>query len=357
MVVYECDIEDCVYKTADVAEAAAVVYLTTHMSRSHAPSSQPKAPKIDPPKITQGTMIDGWELFHREWLTYSKAAGVPKDLEGVYVINCCDDDLRANLHKEDPEISNKGITHVLAAIKRLAVVRVASCVLQTELLSIKQEHAEPIRQFHARAWGKARSCILRKTCDCGCNKEVDYSDHLIKMVVLNGIYDEDIRKEVLGMTTLDDLNLNDTVGLIETKECASRSVLNNSVNTGRQDASYADNAATSTYKKIAKSDKRLNIKAKCEECQEEFKKHGIRSGKGKDDELVTYKVCLDCYRKARKKRRSAAKQDGETAEESSFGFLCGMEAAAISPKGKRKRLKGKVHFPKSNPPQLFHFPT
>ena len=38
--------------------------------------------------------------------------------------------------------------------------------------------------------------------------------HLIKMVVLNGIYDEDIRKEVLGMTTLDNLNLNDTVGLI-----------------------------------------------------------------------------------------------------------------------------------------------
>ena len=37
------------------------------------------------------------------------------------------------------------------------------------------------------------------------------------MVVLNGIYDEDIRKEVLGMTTLDDLNLNDTVGLIETQ--------------------------------------------------------------------------------------------------------------------------------------------
>ena len=62
------------------------------------------------------------------------------------------------------------------------------------------------------------------------------------------------------------------------------------MNTGRQDASYADNAATSTYKKSAKSDKRLYIKAKCEECQEEFKKHGIRSGKGKDDELVTYKV-------------------------------------------------------------------
>ena len=87
------------------------------------------------------------------------------------------------------------------------------------------------------------------------------------MVVLNGIYDEDIRKEVPGMTTLDDLNLKDTVGLIETKERASRSVLQNSVNTGRQDASYADNTATSTYRRIAKSDKRLNIKARCEECQ------------------------------------------------------------------------------------------
>ena len=121
--------------------------------------------------------MDGWDLFKQEWTTYSKAAGVPKPMEGVYLINCCDNDLRANLHKEDPEISTKPVKDVLEAIEKLAVMKVAMCVLQTELLSLKQEHEEPIRQFNMRAWGKARSCTLKKKCECGI--EVDYSDQLI----------------------------------------------------------------------------------------------------------------------------------------------------------------------------------
>ena len=55
------------------------------------------------------------------------------------------------------------------------------------------------------------------------------------------------------------------MGLVESKECATRSVTNNSSAVGRQDAAAADNAATSTYKKIFKSDGRMNLSAKCED--------------------------------------------------------------------------------------------
>ena len=332
MVLYNCDVEGCDYATADVDGAAALVFLEAHLKRAHALANKPKAPAISPPKLTEGIMLDGWELFVREWETYKKTSSVPPELEAVYIINCCDDSLRANLHKEDPQIATKDITIVTAAIKRLAVVSIATCVLQIELLSLSQDHAEPIRQFQARAWGKARSCALAKKCDCGCNSMVDYSDHIVKIVLINGIADEEIKREVLGVDKLDDLSLNETVGLIETKECAARSLNANGATVGRQDATEA---AVSGYKRILKSDRRLAIMAKCDTCGENFKKHAVRQGRNKDDELLTYKSCKECFVKAHKKRRSEGKDKEEQAKHSAFGFLCGAEVTSTGYKGKK----------------------
>ena len=77
----------CRYRTADVDAAAALVFLSAHLSRAHPPVGKPKAQAISPPKLTEGIMIDGWELFACSWATYKGTANVPEDLEAAYLIN------------------------------------------------------------------------------------------------------------------------------------------------------------------------------------------------------------------------------------------------------------------------------
>ena len=95
--------------------------------------------------------------------------------------------------------------------------------------------------------------------------------------------------------------LKETICLIEAKERAARLVAGNSAASGHQDA--ATEVATSSYRKILCTDKCLNQTAKCEECGESFKKHGVRSVCGKDDKLLTYKVCKDCHVKVKRKQQ------------------------------------------------------
>ena len=70
---------------------------------------------------------------------------------------------------------------------------------------------------------KARNCKLVEKCTC--DRDVSFSDKMVKLVILSGISDEEIKKEVLGTENLDEKTLNETVALIETKEIAARSLL------------------------------------------------------------------------------------------------------------------------------------
>ena len=163
MPVIRCDVTDCEYATADVGDAAGAVLLTHHFARDHPVAPPPKAPPIKQPSVAGGIYEDSWNSFVREWEVFKNGSSLNNANSALYLLNCCDSALRASVHKEDPVIATKTEVEVLAAIKRLSVVSVATCVLQTELLSLKQDHQEQIRNFAAKAQGKAANCKLNKT--------------------------------------------------------------------------------------------------------------------------------------------------------------------------------------------------
>ena len=155
----------------------------------------------------------------------------------AYLLNTCDKELKTSVVKEDPEILTRPESQVIAAIKRLAVVNIATSVLQTELITLTQNQDEPIRHFAARARGKAKNCKLTVVCSSeSCTQVTSYSEDVVKMVLLTGMADEDIKREVLGTEDLDTKDLNTTVGLIETKETATRSLRGANLSLGSQDA-------------------------------------------------------------------------------------------------------------------------
>ncbi|KAF0303445.1 hypothetical protein FJT64_024562 [Amphibalanus amphitrite] len=99
-------------------------------------------------------------------------------------------------------------------------MRVALSTRRATLLQTGQDHGEHVRQYASRLKGLANVCKWTKSGPCsaeGCtgSAQIDYTDDIVKLVLLNGIADEDIRKNVLGTTDIDSRSLADTVTLID----------------------------------------------------------------------------------------------------------------------------------------------
>lgn len=66
--------------------------------------------------------------------------------------------------------------------------------------------------------GKAEICNYRTRCQC--NNEVNFTDSIIRDVLIAGIEDTDIRREILGMVDILDTPINNIIALVESKEMA-----------------------------------------------------------------------------------------------------------------------------------------
>lgn len=88
----------------------------------------------------------------------------------------------------------------------------------SELLQQPQECDEPYCKFTERVWRKAELCAF--TTECGCGKSVNYTDHVIRYVLLNGISNPNICCEVLGTKNIVKTLVNNVMALVENKEMA-----------------------------------------------------------------------------------------------------------------------------------------
>ena len=121
------------------------------------------------------------------------------------LFQCAGVDLDDRPLKTNPHITSEALSALLAA-----------CVLRTELLH--QERDKTFCAFAARVRGKAETCALNARCKCG--KSVDYTDHMIQDVLINGLSDHDIREDILGMKDILTKAISDIITFVETKEMA-----------------------------------------------------------------------------------------------------------------------------------------
>ena len=84
--------------------------------------------------------------------------------------------------------------------------------------SARQQQGERFQAYAARARGLVVDCQYILPCpDARANKDVcsvracrgvDYSSESVRNVLLSGIYDQDIKRDVLGNSTLESKSLN-----------------------------------------------------------------------------------------------------------------------------------------------------
>ena len=148
-------------------------------------------------------------MFTRRWEVFRTGSGIDDESAPSQSFQCAENELGDSLLKANPHAASTTLPDLLDAMRSLAVIPVATGVLRTELLQLRQERDEPFRAFTARVRGKAETCAFTTICECG--KNVDYTDHVIRDVLLNGISDLDIRREVLGTTNILQTPVNDVM--------------------------------------------------------------------------------------------------------------------------------------------------
>ena len=125
-----------------------------------------------------------------------------------------------------------------------------------DFFSTRQDLTADTTSFAARLKGKASTCSY--TCTCpkdGCSQVIDFTDIILKDVMVTGLADEDIRKEVLGWGSLVEKDVNETICLIEAKEMTRDAMTQPAVT-----------ASVSSYKFLRKTIKRPRGKITCNIC-------------------------------------------------------------------------------------------
>ena len=115
----------------------------------------------------------------RRWEVFKSGSGIDDASAPSQLFQCAGTELGDSLLKANPNAASGTLTQLLAAMRSLAVIPVATCVLRTELLQLRQERDEPFRTFTAKVRGKAETCSYTASCTCGAS--VDYTNHVISV--------------------------------------------------------------------------------------------------------------------------------------------------------------------------------
>lgn len=289
-----CPIAGCAYVTGDVDAAIAAALLMVHNNVHTTPTavaapSKQKAPKIQRPSISRGGNEETWNTFNARWRLFKEGTSLSPAEVSQQLFECCDEELGNDLLKNNStNIIRSTESDLLAMIKRLAVTPVAVSVRRSDLLTMNQCDGESVRSFFARIKGKADTCAYSLECTSPtCTQVVDFTDIITKDVLVSGLSDDEVKREVLGWHDLDTKTVEETATYIEAKEMA-RDAMNKS----------SMNAALSSYKKKGRQ---TDEKVLCKDCHTEIDK---LFWSRRQKKMVEKAFCSSCWSKKTKEKSS-----------------------------------------------------
>ena len=293
-----CQFPGCEYKASNDSEKIALAMFESHRMSHQVTTETQKLPPIKHPKIGQDTSDEDWTSFLTEWEHFKRVSKIKPEQFADHLYLCCEDPLARLLIREDPGAIKKGEDGLKDAIHRLAVTKVATSVRRTKLLASKQSHGQTFREFYANVKAAALECKFKVKClkDCCNNPDtpnvvsiVDYTSNVIKDVLIAGIADSEIRKDILSTPNLDSISDKDVVALVEAKEMALAAF------SGKASSSNVSDNASLQQDETLKT--KLNSKGKCEKCKTEIKL--FRRFQSGNINKVAFKLCLKCHKESK----------------------------------------------------------
>ena len=302
---------------AAIAAALLVIHNNVHVSTpiNAGAATRQRAPRIERPRISAGSSEETWNTFITRWTMFKGSTGLAAPESVLQLFHCCDEDLGDALLKGHPDAVADNEANLLSKIKKLAVIPVAISVRRAELLSTKQDHGENARAFYAKVKGKATTCSYSIDCSSAtCTQVIDFTNIMVKDVIISGLVDEDVKKDVLGWPDLDTKSLEDTITFIEAKEMARDALGKGSIAAG-----------LSSYKK-GKADTKTTTKIQCRSCKSEIEKFAWSKRQKK---MTERSQCYPCWKKSDPKRNKTPSDD-TTRDETSALLIGGVTVTSIS---------------------------
>ena len=196
-----------------------------------APARRP--PPFRRPSVGTCCKPADWANFMSAWERYKAGSNVQRNAEVYEFIECLSEELRTSATHAYPNILTLGIDDVVRLAKSTAVIPVSICVRRSEALQCKQKQGETFRHFSTSVRGAVTDCDFVVPCPhatnglrcatAGCTG-VDYTDSVVRDILLAGIYDTDIRRDVLSDPSMASRAINDIISVIEGKESARDAV-------------------------------------------------------------------------------------------------------------------------------------
>ena len=173
-----------------------------------------KPEKFPRPFIDQDSTLETWSEFLSSWEQYKDEYQLSGTSLTRQLYACCSTDLKTSLSRTS---AGNHFTfteaRMLDVIKQLAVKFQNPAVNVQEFLCMSQQVDEGVRHYLSRLRGVASRCNFEVACTCG--KTVSYSDQVTRFKLIAGLYDTDIKEDILSV---EDKTLDETVKLIENKE-------------------------------------------------------------------------------------------------------------------------------------------
>ena len=187
-------------------------------------------------------------------------------------------------------------------MREMAVIKIATSVRRTKLMLSRQDHGVAFREFYANTRAAAATCKYKIKCphDCCVDKEpVDYTQAVVKDILLAGMSDADIRREVLGLAELDMKSAKELVAIVEEKEVA-RDACFDTVGIAAGTSSYQ--RYKSSRPTEAQDDLRTKLarKGKCEKCGSDFNLY-TKFASGRINQKP-FKFCASCFKSSKASR-------------------------------------------------------
>ena len=141
---------------------------------------------------------------------------------------------------------------------------------------------------------------------------VNYTDHMIRDTLLNGISDFDIRREILGTTDIPATVVNDVIVLVESKEMAQNAILTPDVSVASAFKHQKAIIISKNCRSFSRNSSPYPI------CKKRF--HLYKEGPSEWN-TKPYTVCIDCFRTRRRTKHSNFPSPTSTAITDSSGLL------------------------------------
>ena len=232
MVHMACPVPGCAYVTEDTEAVLVAALLTVHATQHANNAAVPGAaaggggPKIqlDRPRITAGSTSEEWEHFQRDWTTYKQMCRITDAHAKKVLFECCDENLKHLMYGQYSAVQQEAASeqNLLDAMKRLAVVYESSLTHRLRLSESVQTPGQNIHGYLATLQSLARPCKL--TTKCTCNLEVDYTESVIKDMLIKGMADDADRQRLLAEPKSEDLSLQEVVTFLHRLETSHRPI-------------------------------------------------------------------------------------------------------------------------------------